>query len=51
MSISAMIPVCIEVDGGYWICTSRILCSHGFGTVTGTGPTRRLAYANWVAQL
>ena len=48
--MSALIPVCEEVDG-YWICTSRSLCSHGFGTVTGTGPTRRAAYSDWIAQL
>ena len=41
MSISAMIPICEEIDG-WWICTSRSLCSHGFGTVTGTGPGGRI---------
>lgn len=47
---SAMIPICEEIDG-YWLCTSRCISSHGFGTVTGTGPTRKAAYANWIEQL
>ena len=48
--ISALIPVCEEIDG-MWICTSRCMWGAGFGVVTGTGATKKLAYAAWIDQL
>jgi hypothetical protein len=48
--ISAMIPTCIEEDG-WWRCFSRCIWGAGLGFVTGTGATRKAAYADWIAEL
>ncbi|CAN5297317.1 hypothetical protein BH10PSE16_BH10PSE16_01050 [soil metagenome] len=46
--MSAMLPTFTQEDGR-WICQSR--CIYGEGVVTGTGDTKKAAYANWIAAL
>ena len=45
---SAMIPT-FKQKGRIWFCYTRSIW--GAGLVTGTGVTRKAAYADWVSQL
>lgn len=45
--MSAMMPTFSQEDGR-WICQSRYLFG---GLVTGTGDTKKAAYANWIVAL